>query len=457
MLKDPASARRRLLGTILAVIAIELCLLAGALSFKPVVRAIPGRYRVRLPEIVQKMAAEPHSKTLPTPVNVATAALPTFPVTPPTPTETPVPPSRTPLVLPPTREGQTELPATPTASPTVEPTATFTPHDIPGPAQAARSTPADLERASVLLAGFTHTFQLWNNCGPATLTMALNYYGWDGDQTGAAAFLKPDQEDKNVSPSEMVDFIQGQGLEVELRYGGDVNLIRQLLLAGFPVLVEKGFDPEPEELGWMGHYLLVVGYNEFDAAFITMDSYLGPGQNEPYPVFDDFWKHFNRTYLVIYRPEQRDDLAAVLGDDMDPTANLWNALSIAIEEVNDNPQDAFAWFNLGTSYAHVGFFQDAAGAYDQARLVGLPWRMLWYQFGPYQAYYQVGRFDEVLALAEATVATTLEVEETYYYRGLALQAQGKLEGARDAFQQAIDFNPNYVDAIQALAAIPVDG
>jgi tetratricopeptide (TPR) repeat protein len=336
-------------------------------------------------------------------------------------------------------------------------TATFTPHNVPGPAQAARSTPADLERASVLLSGFVHAYQMWNNCGPATLTMALSYYGWDGDQTDAAAFLKPDQEDKNVSPSEMVEFIQQQGLEVELRYGGDVNLIRQLLLAGFPVLVEKGFDPEPEELGWMGHYLLVVGYNEFDAAFVTMDSYLGPSQNEPYPVLDDFWKHFNRTYLVIYRSEQRDDLAAVLGENMDPTVNLWNALEIAIAEVRDDPQDAFAWFNLGTGYTQVGLYEDAAGAYDQARLLGLPWRMLWYQFGPYQAYYQVGRLDEVLALAEATLATTLEVEETYYYKGLALQAKGNLAGARDAFQRAVDFNPNYVDAIQALAAVPNDG
>ncbi len=126
----------------------------------------------------------------------------------------------------------------------------------------------------------------------------------------------------------------------------------------------------------MGHYLLIVGYNEFDAAFVTMDSYLGPSQNEPYPALDDFWKHFNRTYMVIYRPEERAELAAVLGEEMDSTANLWNTLAIAIEEVNDDPQDAFAWFNLGTSYTQVGLFADAAGAYDQARLLGLPWRML---------------------------------------------------------------------------------
>ncbi len=456
MFDAPLKPRRRLLWVFLGIILIELCLIAGALSFKPALRTLPGRYRVRLPRVLQELVANPHPKTLPTPAVVATFALPTFPVTPPTPTATPVPPSRTPLVQPPTREDSSEPSPTSTPTATTEPTPTFTPHFVPGPAQAARSTPADLERAAVLLSGFTHAYQLWNNCGPATLSMALSYYGWGGDQRDAAAFLKPDQEDKNVSPSQMVDFIQQQGLEAVLRYGGDVNLIRQLLLAGFPVLVEKGFDPDPQELGWMGHYLLIVGYNEFDGGFVTMDSYLGPSQHEPYPHFDDFWRQFNRTYIVIYRSEQREELAAVLGDNMDVTVNLWHTLSIAIDEVNENPRDAFAWFNLGTSYTQVGYYEDAAGSFDQARLLGLPWRMLWYQFGPYEAYYQVGRYDEVLALAEATLATTPDVEEYYYYRGMALQAKGDIAGARVAFQKAVDYNPNYVDAIQALAALPPD-
>lgn len=456
MFDPPRKPRRRLLGIFFGIILVELCLIAAALSVKPALSALPGRYRSRLPRLLQELVAEPHPKTLPTPAVVVTFALPTFPVPPPTATATPVPPSRTPLVQPPTRESSSEPSPTSTATATTEPTPTFTPAFIPGPAQAARSTPADLERAAVLLSGFTHAFQLWNNCGPATLSMALSYYGWDGDQRDAAAFLKPDQEDKNVSPSQMVDFIQQQGLEAVLRYGGDVNLIRQLLLAGFPVLVEKGFDPDPEELGWMGHYLLIVGYNEFDGGFVTMDSYLGPSQHEPYPHFDDFWRQFNRTYIVIYRSEQREELAAVLGDNMDVTVNLWHVLSIAIDEVNENPRDAFAWFNLGTSYTQVGYFEDAAGAFDQARLLGLPWRMLWYQFGPYEAYYRVGRYDEMLALAEATLATTPDVEESYFYQGMALQAKGDVAGARAAFQKAVDFNPNYVAAIQALAALPAD-
>lgn len=458
MLGSKEDARRRLFWTLVGVVAIELCLIGAALGIKPALRAIPGRYRARLPEFVQEMAALPHPASLPTPQVTVSFTIPTFPVTPPTPTLTPVPPTRTPLVQPPTPDETTRTPSpTPTQHATTAPTPTFTPATVPGPAQAARSTPADLERATVLLSGFRHEYQLWNNCGPATLSVALSYYSWDGDQRDAAAFLKPDQEDKNVSPSEMAAFVRGQGLEVIIRYGGDVHLIQRLLLAGFPVLIEKGFDPEPDRLGWMGHYLLIVGYNEFERAFVTMDSYTGPSQNEPYIHLDDYWRHFNRTYLVIYRPEQAGDLAAVLGDDMDPTVNLWNTLAIAIQEVNEDSKDPFAWFNLGSSYTQVGLFPDAAGAFDQARLLGLPWRMLWYQFWPYLAYYQVGRYDEMIALADATLATTLEIEEAFYYKGMALQANGDLTGARAAYQQALDFNPNYAAAVQAISALPSDG
>ncbi len=456
MVKEMRARQRRLLVGFVTVIVVELVLLGLALVARPAVQAIPGRYRSRLPVAVQRLAHQPHAYLLPTPDILVTAALPTFPVTPPSPTPTAAPPTRTPVARPPTRQDMTATPSrTPIATRTPSPTPTVT--TVRDPALIARSTPADLERAFLTLAGVTHSYQLWNNCGPATLTMALSYYGWQGDQRVAAAFLKPDQEDKNVNPSEMAAFVQQQGLEVIVRYGGDVQLIRQLLLAGFPVLIEKGFDPEPDRLGWMGHYLLIVGYNEFEKSFVTMDSYLGPDRKESYTETDEYWRHFNRTYLVIFRPEQRADLAAVLGDDMAPTVNAWNTLSVNIAEVRAMPADAFAWFNLGTSYAQVGFYPDAAGAYDEARRLGLPWRMLWYQFGPFESYLQVGRVDDVLTLAEATLATTREVEEAFYYRGVALKTKGDLVRAREAFEQAVSLNPNFAAGVQALAALPPVG
>ncbi|MGB2773681.1 MAG: tetratricopeptide repeat protein, partial [Anaerolineae bacterium] len=86
----------------------------------------------------------------------------------------------------------------------------------------------------------------------------------------------------------------------------------------------------------------------------------------------------------------------------------------------------------------------------QARQLGLPWRMLWYQFGPFAAYSEVGRHAEVLALADATLRTTTDVEELHYWRGRALAALGDPEGARQAFARAVALNPGYAAAVAAL-------
>ncbi len=102
--------------------------------------------------------------------------------------------------------------------------------------------------------------------------------------------------------------------------------------------------------------------------------------------------------------------------------------------------------NLGTDFAQLARYSEAAHAYDTARRLGLPWRMLWYQFQPFRAYFQVGRYQEVLALADATLATTPDVEELHYWRARALFMLGARDDAIKAARKAILLNPNYTQA-----------
>jgi tetratricopeptide (TPR) repeat protein len=78
--------------------------------------------------------------------------------------------------------------------------------------------------------------------------------------------------------------------------------------------------------------------------------------------------------------------------------------------------------------------------------------MLWYQFGPFQAYDAVGRAQDVLTLADATLSTTQNIEELHYWRGRALAALGDAAEAQRAWQQALALNPDYRPAGEALAA-----
>ena len=108
-----------------------------------------------------------------------------------------------------------------------------------------------------------------------------------------------------------------------------------------------------------------------------------------------------------------------------------------------------AWMERAglTALAGAGdatLYEGAAAAFDEARRLGLPPRMLWYQFAPYEAYLAVGRHADVLALAEATLGNQggQNVEETYYYQGLALRAAGDEAGAQRALARAVALNPD---------------
>ncbi|MCS6965113.1 C39 family peptidase [Thermoflexus sp.] len=414
---------------------------------------LPPRYVARLvPEPLQPWFWPAHPKEVPTPMATVSferlAPLLTPGASRPSPTRTALSsptPSPSPSPAP-------ALPPTSTPSRSI-PTPTITRPAFPGPTQAARNTPAALDQADVLLYGVRHAFQTWNNCGPATLAMGLSFYGWRGTQREAAAVLKPNPEDKNVSPEEMAAFARSLGLGARVRVNGDLELLKRLLRAGFPVLIETGFEPDPKQ-GWMGHYRLLIGYSERAGQFIVMDSYMGPNQGVPYPELDRYWRHFNRTYLVIYPPEAEGRLRELIGPVWDDDRRMWEeTLARAQEELAANPQDAFAWFNAGAALFYLGRAEDAATAFDQARALRLPWRVLWYRFEPFEAYLAVGRYADVIALADANLRVTPYVEEWYDYKGQALLALGDRERARALFERALQFNPNFQAARAHLAAL----
>ncbi len=305
----------------------------------------------------------------------------------------------------------------------------------------------------------THTYQTWNNCGPATLSIAMSHLRRTETQADAAAYLKPDPEDKNVSPYEMAAYARSLGLQATVRVGGDLTRLKRLIAGGFAVLIETWFIPEPDDQ--MGHYRLLTGYDDARGQFISQDSYNGPNVRVDYAPLDELWLVFNRIYLVVYHPSQAGQLAAILGDDMHDKTMYTRALEAAHEEATSPSagcvaykdcadRAAFAWFSAGSNLTSLVRHQEAVGAYDQARILGLPWRMLWYQFGPYESYYAVGRYDDVITLATVTLDACDNLEESYYWRGMAYLDQGERDRARDDFKRALKYNPNFSAAAKAL-------
>ena len=295
--------------------------------------------------------------------------------------------------------------------------------------------------------------QGWNNCGPATLTNALVHFGYADNQNRAANWLKPDREDKNVSPWQMVEFVNTQIPEIPVyglvRAGGAIETLQTLMFHDFPVVIEKGYAPAGYD--WMGHYLLMAGYDSYVDEFVVMDSFRGPNIRYSYDEINDKWQHFNYTYIVLYTASREAELMTLLGDSADEWQNHIIALERARAEAIADPSDAHAWFNMGSSFVHLGMFEAAAQAYDQAISLGLPWRMMWYQFGPYEAYYHTERYDDMIAIARQNQndGGGHFVEETWYYLGMAREGRGETNLALQNYQTALNFNPNFAPALDA--------
>ena len=427
---------RRMRNVHYIVVIVVLFLLGASLVAIPsIVRALPGRYASLLPEPLQELRHSDHPITLPTPeATLAEVVLP------PAATLTP-PPSATPT-------------ATPTDTPldTVEPTATSEPTVTPTPTLPAQ---AQLE-------GGRHERQGWNNCGPTTLAMALSFWGFGDTQNDVAPILKPDPEDKHVGIEQMAEYAEGRGLHAIIRSGGTEEGLKRLLAAGYPVIIESWYVRDARDQ--LGHYRLVVGYDDNTQLFDLYDSLYNPPTTMGYQELYELWRVFNWTYLIVAPSERWDEALALVGPDIDDETMFEAGLARALAEAENSPPTCvayaacddwvtFSWYTAGTNLTELERHDEASVAYDRARQLGLHYRMLWYQFGPYESYFAVGRYNDVIALADATLATASNLEESLYWRAKAHLGQGKTAEARTDLQTALRYHPNWAPAVALLSEL----
>ena len=314
----------------------------------------------------------------------------------------------------------------------------------------------------------------WNYCGPANLTMGLKYWGWSGNRDDVARAIKPGKNDPDVSfiqrgrtdvnvmPYEMAGFVQEETeFNVVLRSGGDLKLVKRMIANGYPVLIEKGYVERDSagKVAWLGHYQFVTGYDEAASTFTVQDAYIEPGENlaVSYEEFIDGWRGFNYLFMVVYPPDREAEVFSLLGDWGDPAWANQHALEIALEESGSlsGVNQFFAWFNLGSSHVSLLQYTEAGLAYDFAFVLyagieeentGRPYRIMFYQTGPYWAYFYTGRYQDVIDLANITLyesARQPTLEESIYWRGMAKEALGDINGAIADYRETVYLNASF--------------
>jgi hypothetical protein len=365
-----------------------------------------------------------------------------------------------------------------------EQAASLTPAPSSGPTATPTITPEPLP-ATVSLSGvkYEDQFNRWNYCGPANFAMALTFWGWNGNRDVIGKAVMPGNTDKNglpanmdknVMPYELQDYIAANVPDMSsvLRYGGDIDVIRRLVAGGFPVIAEKGEYQRDTtgSLSWMGHYQFITGYDDVTQTLLIQDTYLdGPNFHVSYNKFMTDWRSFDNVFVVVYPKDREAQVMSLLGPYADGKWALQHALQTATADAQTltGVDQFFAWFDIGTSHVQLQEYADAASAYDYAfqlyanlppDYATRPWRMMWYQTGPYFAYFYSNRYQDVINLANITLTYNITkpvLEESLYWRGRAEAVTGDPQAAIKDYRAALVVHPGFAPAVQGLQDLGV--
>ena len=308
---------------------------------------------------------------------------------------------------------------------------------------------------SALVANPTHTYQTFNNCGPATLSMVLSLNGKSVSQKELGEAMRPyqipsgDNDDKTIFTYEFVAWAKKYGVEATGRVNGDISTLKKFTANGFPVVVKTWLHMNED----IGHFRIVRGFDEGSQVIIQDDSYEGPNRKIPYYDFLSMWQPFNYAYIIVYTPDQKDLVEALLGDELDETLAWQNSLTRAQKEAELDTENVHPWYNQSMAYYHLGDYQKSIDVFEKVES-RLPRRMLWYEIEPILSYQKLGKYDRVFQITDKVLnGGNRAYSELYQIRGEIYLAQGNKDAARKEFELAVQYNKNFQPAQESLKSL----
>lgn len=291
------------------------------------------------------------------------------------------------------------------------------------------------------LTGGIQVFQTFNNCGPASLSMALSHYGISQSQAVLGQSLRPwqnsngDNDDKSVTLAELALKAEEFGFTAYHRPGGSVELIKHFINYDMPVITRTWLMVDES----IGHYRVVTGFDESAQILIQDDSLQGAQLSYAYNDYLQLWQAFNYEFLVLVPSDKIDIAEAILGDISDETIAWQKALELANKQISQNPDNVYAHFNKSVGLYHLDRYAEAIEVYERIE-ARLPFRMLWYQNEPIMAYYKNKNYDRVLSLSNQIIGNhNRAYAELYQLRGQIYRERNQTDLAQQAFALASQY------------------
>ena len=232
---------------------------------------------------------------------------------------------------------------------------------IPGPEPKAAP-------ASMVFDEMKHVWQSLNNCGPASVVMALSTFGVDVSQESARVPLRGTNILSGMGPQKVDGWVSANfGLRSMWRNNGTNDLVRRLVANGFaPMVTQWMQDPS---ISRIAHWRVVRGYDDALSTFYVNDPMLGNMVPLSYQWFQNNWQSFSYRYMVIYDPKDEALLRTIIGDD-------WNDAHMRKNFYERTKVDAYAqqtsaaWLAYGEAAYGYGLFGEAVSAFERGMALG---------------------------------------------------------------------------------------
>src|SRR5207247_966172 len=234
-----------------------------------------------------------------------------------------------------------------------------------------RTNTAPEPKAAPATAAFSemkHVWQSLNNCGPASVVMALSTFGIDVSQEFARVPLRGTNILSGMGPQKVDGWVNANfGLRSVWRNNGTNDLLRRLVANGFaPMVTQWMQDPS---ISRIAHWRVVRGYDDAAGTFYVNDPMLGNMVPLSYKWFQNNWQSFSYRYMVIYDPKEEALLKAIIGDD-------WNDATMRKNFYERTKADAYsqdtsaAWLAYGEAAYGYGLFREAVTAFERGMALG---------------------------------------------------------------------------------------
>jgi hypothetical protein len=239
------------------------------------------------------------------------------------------------------------------------------------PAPVAVAIPAPEPKAAPASMAFDdmkHVWQSLNNCGPASVVMALSTFGIDVSQEFARVPLRGTSILSGMGPQKVDGWVNTNfGLRSVWRNNGTNDLLRRLVANGFaPMVTQWMQDPS---ISRIAHWRVVRGYNDAASTFYVNDPMLGNMVPLSYKWFQNNWQSFSYRYMVIYDPKDEALLKAIIGDDWIDAKMRKNFYERTKADAYSQDTSA-AWLAYGEASYGYGLFREAVTAFERGMALG---------------------------------------------------------------------------------------